>query len=417
MTDVIDGREFRIPVTELMPGMKLSRNVTMRGATLIRHSTVLDEDLIGKLKNFNLDYLYVKLEENQIEVFKSIVVGNSYPPTYEKVREFLYRTYIHGIAREVHPNRVARTPKIAQRVQAAVESILQTIFASREFFELLDTTRFFTHPVLSHCPATMVYSLCIGALMEYPMPALIELGLSSLFYDIGMLKIDQKVIGKPGALNIYEFNEIKKHTFFGRNLLEFANRFSEGISLVAFEHHEKYYGGGYPRGISGNAMHEYSQIVAITDKYSAITTDRYYRSKLQPYQAFEHLINQTKTSVSPKIFLAFLKSVLIYPRNSILRLNTGAIGRAIDFPIQNPTRPVIEMLYNAKGEELIHSKNTKIDLSKHPDIIITHFVILEENEVDSLNKDVDVINKLNQVGRTDQDKTALDEISKFGVKF
>lgn len=417
MTDIIDGREFRIPVSELVAGMKLSRNVTMRGATLIRHGSVLDDELIGKLKNFNLDYLYVKLEENQVDIFKSIVVGNSYPPTYEKVREFMYRTYIYGIAREVNPNRVARTANIAQRAQSAIENILQTIFASREFFELLDMARFFTHPILAHCPASMVYSLCIGAYLDYPMPALIELGLASLFYDIGMLKIDQKVIGKPGALNIYEFNEIKKHTFFGRNILEFANRFSEGIARVAFEHHEKYYGGGYPRGVSGNAMHEYSQIVAITDKYSAITTDRYYRSKLQPYQAFEHLISQTKTSVSPKVFLAFLKSVLIYPRNSILRLNTGAIGRAIDFPIQNPTRPVIEMLYNSKGEEIIQSKNIKIDLSKQPDITITHFVILEEEENETLSKDHEVINKLSRVSQVELDKSAIDEISKYGVKF
>ena len=236
---------------------------------------------------------------------------------------------------------------------------------------------FFAIESLSHCPTAWIFALCTGAGLGYSMPVLVDLSLSSLFYDIGMTRVPPRILAKPGRLTELEFTEIKKHTFFGRRLLEHLNEFSASASVVAFEHHEHYYGGGYPKNKRGDAIHEFSQIIGLTDKFAALLTARTYRERFKPYQAYEMLLAQTKSAVSPRIFVAFLKSVLLYPRGSMFRLSTGEIAEPVDFPLHLPVRPTVRILYGPNGEEVLGRRKV-LKLQDHPEILIESFTICDE---------------------------------------
>ena len=105
-----------------------------------------------------------------------------------------------------------------------------------------------------------MYALAVGAGLGYNLPALLELSLAALFYDIGMLRVPAKIMAKPGRLTELEYAEIKKHVFFGRKLLEDYAKLSFAAQLVAFEHHEHYYGGGYPKNKRGDRRHPSHEI-------------------------------------------------------------------------------------------------------------------------------------------------------------
>lgn len=366
-----------MPIGKAVPGMVLARNLELNGQLLLRHGIELDQDRIDKLANMGITYLHIHFTNDDLVTYKDLLVHQDSPPSYERLLTLTRDSLLEFIPPYARPSCCARTEHIAQTVLTVVEHTLDVIFSSRRCFELLRTTRLFQLEPLRHCPLAWVYALCTGVGLGYNLPTLLDLSLSSLFYDIGMLKVPAQILAKPGRLTDLEFGEIKKHVFFGRRMLENLSDFSASAITVAFEHHENYYGGGYPKNKRGDAIHEFSQIVSLTDKFSAMVTTKCYRERFQPYQAYEILLAQTKSAVSPRVFVAFLKSVLLYPRGAMLRLSNGEIARPIDFPLHLPTRPTVEVTHTASGEELLGKRRT-LQLVDHPDLTIEAFAIVEE---------------------------------------
>lgn len=375
---VITQPEFRIPVGKAVPGMLLSRNLELRGATLLRHGTRLTHDHLQRLREMGVETLLVQFGDEDVGTFKQLLISGAAAPERDEFAELAriaLREFIPPFAR---PQFCARTNELEITVAAALEHSLDVILGSERCFELLRQARMFQVPCLRHCPAAWVYSICIGAGLGYNMSTLLDLSVAALFYDIGMLRVPARILSKPGRLTEQEWAQIKKHAFFGRKMLEGLSEHSESAAMVAFEHHENYYGSGYPKGKTGSAIHEFSQIVGLADKFAAMVTGKDYRSGFQPYQAYELLLAQTRSSVSPRIFVAFLKSVLLYPRGSVLRLTSGELAVPVGFPLHLPTRPLVMVTHTRYGEELVGDSRT-LSLAEHPELGIESFAIIDES--------------------------------------
>ena len=356
--------------------MILARNLEYHGQLLLRHGIELDRDRIEKLGSLGVTHLHIHFANEDLETYKQLLIHQDTPPSYERLLSLSRDSLLEFIPAFARPSCCARTEQVASTVATVIQHTLDVVFSSRRCFELLRTCRMFQLEPLKHCPVAWVYTLCTGAGLGYNLPTLLDLSLSSMFYDIGMLKVPGKILAKPSRLTDLEFGEIKKHVFFGRRLLADLSDFSASAGTVAFEHHENYYGGGYPKNKRGDAIHEFSQIVSLTDKFAAMVTTKTYRERFQPYQAYEMLLAQTKSAVSPRVFVAFLKSVLLYPRGAMLRLSNGEIAQPVDFPLHLPTRPTVEITHSPGGEEIV-AKRRKIHLVDHPDLTIESFAIVE----------------------------------------
>jgi HD-GYP domain-containing protein (c-di-GMP phosphodiesterase class II) len=349
--------------------MVLARNLEHRGQMLLRFGVELDQERIDKLRELGVAYLYVHFSNEDLATYKGLLVHQDNPPSYERLIGMAQAAFMESIPPFARPEHCARYSEIGESVEEIIKHTVDILFSSRKCFEIMEETRFFQSQTLRHCTAAWVYALCIGAGLRYKLPTLLDLSLACLFYDVGMLKVSPRILAKPGRLTELEFAEIKKHTFFGRRLLENLSDFSSSAAIVAFEHHEYYYGGGYPKNKRGDEIHEYSQICSLTDKFAALLTSKDYRDRFQPYQAYEMLLAQTKSAVSPRIFVSFLKNVLLYPRGSMLRLSTGEIAEPVDFPLHMPTRPTVAITHTPSGEELVGRRRV-LNLVDHPEIVI-----------------------------------------------
>lgn len=97
-------------------------------------------------------------------------------------------------------------------------------------------------------------------------------------HDIGKVAIPDNILLKPGKLTKEEFNIIKAHTTIGYNLLKTSNReILKAAAIVAHEHHERYDGTGYPRGLKGEEIHIYGRITAVADVFDALGSPRIYK--------------------------------------------------------------------------------------------------------------------------------------------
>ena len=150
------------------------------------------------------------------------------------------------------------------------------------------------------------YALKTGETLGLSDTELSELELAGLLHDIGMIGVPETILNKPGNLNPEEFDEIKKHVVTGVKILEEIKQLRSVIRIVSL-HHERYDGKGYPYRLSGDDIPIEAQIIAITDAYDGMTSDRAYRKGLPHEYAVEELKKSSGTQFSPKVVEAFLK--------------------------------------------------------------------------------------------------------------
>ncbi len=129
-------------------------------------------------------------------------------------------------------------------------------------------------------------------------------------HDIGKIAIPKHILHKPGKLTEEEFRIMKTHTTKAKDFLKNSQRrLLKAASIIAFEHHEKWNGTGYPRGLAGEDIHIYGRIVALADVFDALTHKRQYKDEWSVEKAVEYIKAHEASQFDPalvKIFLAHL---------------------------------------------------------------------------------------------------------------
>jgi len=138
---------------------------------------------------------------------------------------------------------------------------------------------------------------------------MIELGAGFFLHDIGKVRVDAAVINKKGKLTNEEFENMKKHTSHGCEILSETNQLSEECRIIVMQHHERYDGTGYPLGLKYDEINIYGKICSIADVYDALTGERSYRKQLRPFEALklmkEQMINHFQKEIFEKFVLLF----------------------------------------------------------------------------------------------------------------
>jgi len=102
--------------------------------------------------------------------------------------------------------------------------------------------------------------------------------LATMLHDIGKLGIPDSILLKPGKLTEEEYEIMKNHPGIGYAMLVHSKRdILQAASVIAYQHHEKWDGTGYPRGLKGEEIHIYGRIIALADVFDSLSFDRVYR--------------------------------------------------------------------------------------------------------------------------------------------
>jgi HD-GYP domain-containing protein (c-di-GMP phosphodiesterase class II) len=148
-----------------------------------------------------------------------------------------------------------------------------------------------------------------------------EVAKCGLFHDVGKLRVPLAILNKPGKLTPEEFDEIKKHPGYGK--VELSTLEAPLVSIVAYQHHEKFDGSGYPKGKKGryetdkqNGIHVFSRICCIADVYSALIVKRCYKQAYTPEETIDIMMNQMSGAFDPKLLQVFL-TILVESTDSI----------------------------------------------------------------------------------------------------
>jgi putative nucleotidyltransferase with HDIG domain len=137
-----------------------------------------------------------------------------------------------------------------------------------------------------------------------------QVRIAGLVHDIGKIGISENILNKPQLLNEKEWKEMKKHPASGWRILMSANEFSDLADFV-LEHHERWDGKGYPKGLKGEQISLEARIIALADAYDAMTSPRTYREGLSKEEAVAELQRCAGHQFDPDITNIFINKVLI----------------------------------------------------------------------------------------------------------
>lgn len=158
----------------------------------------------------------------------------------------------------------------------------------------------------------------VDRVMEMAVQIANEMGLSgaqisairygAILHDIGKIYIREGVLRKTGPLDSLEWQEMKRHSSIGADLLRNIPYLASAIPIIR-HHHERWDGFGYPDGLKGEEIPLGARIVAVADAYDAMTTKRVYHSEATPEQAIQEIRMCSGNRYDPRVVQAFLKVV------------------------------------------------------------------------------------------------------------
>ncbi len=204
-----------------------------------------------------------------------------------------------------------------------------------------------------HSVKTAILSLAIGDFMKLPPHKLIELGISAMLHELGMLLLPAKIYRNNRPLTNRERQIIRTHPVITYKALKEAE-YPSPICLAVLEHHEHIDGSGYPRGIDGSKISLYGKIIGVSSAYSAATSKREYRDGKDGHTGIMDLLKGKGKKYDETILRALVYIISVYPVGTYVLLTNGAKGVVIKTNLQTPKNPAIKLLLDENGNPYSH---------------------------------------------------------------
>lgn len=343
---------YRIPVTQLRPGMRLGRSVLDgAGRILLQAGTPLTAGYIQRLSQMHVMSVYV-WNELALDVMLPDVVS-------EQSRQRLSQAF-HELAANVRTvveqrgKRAFAQWNVASlaRASAAVADLVDELWSQPEAVIHLQDVRSYDTYTFAHSVGVCLLAVVLGMAMGYDAGKLRLLGMGALLHDVGKLTIPEAILKKPGSLSAEEMAEVQQHAWRGFEILCASASLSYHVAHVAWQHHERWCGGGYPRALRGEEIHELARLVAVADVYDAMTSDRPYRPAWAPHQALAQLSHEFADWFDPRVLAACLERVAPYPVGTVIELSDRRRGVVVAAERGRLDRPRVRVLRCADGSPL-----------------------------------------------------------------
>ena len=156
-----------------------------------------------------------------------------------------------------------------------------------------------------HSARVTAFAEALARLLGWRGTRLEALHLGGSLHDVGKIAVDARVLRKPGPLTHDELEQIRRHPVTGARLVESFDDFEPALPYV-LHHHERWDGGGYPHGLSGERIPIEARLLGVADAFDAMTSVRAYRPALGVEQALVELERCAGTQFDPELAQAFV---------------------------------------------------------------------------------------------------------------
>lgn len=320
-----------LPISYIMPGMVLGRTVYgPTGHPLVTAGTALTPGYLARLKDLGYPALYIRsaYDDEDFTLVEPV-------RTATRLRA---QAVLQRIATQV--SFTGLSSESLDEVSASVASLLDDVMSNRDVLINVLEVRSFDAYTFGHSVNTCILSLLAGLDLELSRADLLSLGVGALLHDLGKIFVPSEILNKPGSLTPDEFSQVKSHPERGYHLLR--DRFNPLAAHVAYQHHERCDGSGYPRGLQAQDTVFLAKIVAVADSLDAMTSNRVYSRAMVPQKATAALAAEAPRRYDPDCVKAVSQAIAPYTLGTVVRLDTGEVGEVVGATRQHTTVRVTE---------------------------------------------------------------------------
>ena len=227
----------------------------------------------------------------------------------------------------------------------------------------LSTLRSINDYTYIHSANVCAYSLLLGSRLGLAGDQLRDLGLGALLHDVGKVFCSD-LCNKPGPLTPEEWERVRQHPWDGYTMLRQYTEVPLFAAHIAYQHHERLDGSGYPRGLTAERILPFAKVVGIADVFDAVTSDRSYARAAPPHQAMSLLLAGAGVKFDAEMVRAFSACLAVYPTGSLVLLSDNCIG-VVAGQGDDPQYPVVRVL-GCSGQRLSRPEEVRL----HPDLSV-----------------------------------------------
>ncbi|MBW3531956.1 MULTISPECIES: HD-GYP domain-containing protein [Shewanella] len=350
---------IKLPVSQLTLGMFVSAidkndkgQLAIANAGQIKH-----KDAILKLAKSGIKFVWVDADrsaehcglkkkitnDNQTDNKKALISRDKQQAqakvmlteAKDLIRKVLSETF-EGKAIEVAP------------FEALADTMIESVMLDADALKCMSALRSKDAYLLEHSVNVAFLLVTFGKYLKLDRVMLREMAVGGILHDIGKIKVDNKVLHKPGKLTPEEFEHMKLHQVYALEIMNETNGLSQISKDICLMHHEKLDGRGYPRGLKGDEIPRHGRMSCIVDIFDALTATRCYKEAMSPAAAFKILLSLTPFHLDQELVYEFIRCIGVYPVGSLVELSDGRVGIVWASKDRDALHPIVKCFYSLK---------------------------------------------------------------------
>jgi putative nucleotidyltransferase with HDIG domain len=233
-----------------------------------------------------------------------------------------------------------------------IDGLAQAVAQNRTALLALTTLKNYDNYTFTHMVNVSILTMGQARGLGIDGPLLREFGLAALMHDIGKVRTPLEVLNKPDKLTDEEFTVMKRHVVDGAEILRMTPDVPALAPVIAFEHHLRSDGSGYPHGVKRPALNIGTMLCSIADVYDAMRSQRRYQQAFPTERILEVLKRNDGQQFDQHLVRRFVQLIGIYPAGNLVRLNTGEVAVVRQVYAPDPYRPLVRVLIDNEGRRL-----------------------------------------------------------------
>jgi putative nucleotidyltransferase with HDIG domain len=233
-----------------------------------------------------------------------------------------------------------------------VEGLADAVTQNRTALVALTAMRNYDNYTFTHMVNVSILTMGQARALGIEGRLLREFGLSALMHDIGKVRTPKEILNKPDKLTDAEFEIMRKHTVDGAEILRRTPEMPILAPVVAFEHHLRMDGTGYPFGAKRSQLNLGTSMCGIADVYDAMRSQRAYQQAFPTDRILAVLKRNDGTQFDQNLVRRFVQLLGVYPPGNLVRLSSGEIAVVTQVHAPDPHRPRVRVLISKEGNRL-----------------------------------------------------------------
>jgi putative nucleotidyltransferase with HDIG domain len=292
-------------------------------------------------------------EATQALALKHIRVGRLEIEKTEKTKDYrqLYSEAVSAAGRLWDSAQREGMPD-ADAGRNVVDSLAEEVSHSRTALLALTALKSYDNYTFTHMVNVSILTMAQARGLGIEGALLREIGFAALMHDIGKVRTPSDVLNKKEKLTDREFEILRRHPVDGAEILRRTPTMPTLAPVVAFEHHLRLDGTGYPIGVSRPLLNLGTMLCGIADVYDAMRSQRVYQESFPTDRILAVLQRNDGKQFDQNLVRRFVQLLGIYPAGNLVRLNSGDVAVVLKVYAPDPYRPRVRLLFDKSGARI-----------------------------------------------------------------